>query len=67
MGFIWALIVGGVIGAPLEQLLKKDHRWALLLNIIAWVSWFNNWSSHFRHMGTSLVGMAIVPSGLSGQ
>lgn len=30
MGFIWALIVGGVIGQSLEQLLKKDHRWVLL-------------------------------------
>lgn len=29
MGFIWALIVGGVMQS-LEQLLKKDHQWALL-------------------------------------
>ena len=29
MGFIWALIVGGVLGQSLEQL-QKDHRWVLL-------------------------------------
>ncbi len=30
MGFIWALIVGGVIGAIAGAITKKDHRWALL-------------------------------------
>lgn len=30
MGFIWALIVGGVIGAIAGAITKKDHQWALL-------------------------------------
>ena len=60
MGFIWALIVGGVIGAIAGAITKKDHRWDYCQYHF---SWFNNWSSHFRHMGTvSLAGMAIVPS-----
>ena len=53
MGFIWALIVGGVIGAIAGAITKKDHRW-VYCQYHCRVSWFNNWSSHFRHMGTKL-------------
>nr|CAA03878.1 glsB [Enterococcus faecalis] len=45
MGFIWALIVGGVIGAIAGAITKKGSSMALL-QYHCRVSWFNNWSSH---------------------
>lgn len=30
MGFIWALIVGGIIGAIAGAITNKDHQWGSL-------------------------------------
>jgi len=51
MGFIWALIVGGVIGAIAGAITKKGSSMGIIANIIAGVV---GSTSHFRHMGTKL-------------
>ena len=58
MGFIWALIVGGVAGA----ITKKGSSMGIIANIIAGLVGSTIGQAILGTWGPSLAGMAIVPS-----
>lgn len=49
-------------GNHLEQLLKKDHQWALLPISLRWLVGSTIGQAILGTWGPSLAGMAIVPS-----
>ena len=61
MGFIWALIVGGVIGAIAGAITKKGSM-GIIANIIAGLVGSTIGQAILGTWGPSLAGMAIVPS-----
>ena len=62
MGFIWALIVGGVIGAIAGAITKKGSSMGIIANIIAGLVVSSIGEAILVTWGPSLAGMAIVPS-----
>ena len=62
MGFIWALIVGGVIGAIAGKNKKKGSSMGIIANIIAGLVGSTIGQAILGTWGPSLAGMAIVPS-----
>ncbi|MDU6314759.1 MAG: GlsB/YeaQ/YmgE family stress response membrane protein [Enterococcus faecalis] len=62
MGFIWALIVGGVIGAIAGAITKKGSSMGIIANIIAGLVGSTIGQAILCTWGSSLAGMAIVPS-----
>jgi len=62
MGFIWALIVGGVIGAIAGAITKKGSSMGIIANIIAGLGGSTIGQAILGTWGPSLAGMAIVPS-----
>lgn len=62
MGFIWALIVGGVIGAIAGAITKKGSSMCIIANIIAGLVGSTIGQAILGTWGPSLAGMAIVPS-----
>lgn len=62
MGFIWALIVGGAIGAIAGAITKKGSSMGIIANIIAGLVGSTIGQAILGTWGPSLAGMAIVPS-----
>ena len=62
MGFIWALIVGGVIGAIAGAITKKGSSMGIIAIIIAGLVGSTIGQAILGRWGPSLAGMAIVPS-----
>ena len=62
MGFIWALIVGGGIGAIAGAITKKGSSMGIIANIIAGLVGSTIGQAILGTWGPSLAGMAIVPS-----
>ena len=62
LGFIWSLIVGGVIGALAGMVVGKDVPCGIIGNIIA--GFIGAWigSSLLGNFGPAIGGFAIVPS-----
>ncbi|MCA9766633.1 MAG: GlsB/YeaQ/YmgE family stress response membrane protein [Carnobacterium sp.] len=62
MGFIWSLIVGGVLGAIAGMILGKDVPGGIIGNII--VGFIGSWigSSLFGNWGPVVGGFAILPA-----
>ncbi|MGX7418392.1 GlsB/YeaQ/YmgE family stress response membrane protein [Carnobacterium gallinarum] len=62
LGFIWSLIVGGVLGAVAGAILGKDVPGGIIGNII--VGFLGSWigSSFLKDIGPSIGGFAIIPS-----
>ena len=66
LGFIWSLIVGGVLGAIGGMILGKDVPGGMIGNIIVGFlgSWIGSWigSSLFGTWGPVIGGFAILPA-----
>lgn len=62
MGFIWSLIVGGVLGAIAGMILGKDVPGGIIGNII--VGFIGSWigSSLLGDWGPIIGGFAILPA-----
>lgn len=62
LGWIWSLIVGGVIGAIAGAITSRDVPAGVIGNIIAGLvgAWLGQ--ALFGTWGPSLAGMALVPS-----
>ena len=62
MGFIWSLIVGGVIGLIAGAITNKGKSMGWILNIVAGLIGSAVGQGLFGSWGPSLAGMAIIPS-----
>lgn len=62
MGWIWTLIVGGVIGAIAGAITNKGGSMGIIANVIAGLVGSSVGQALFGHWGPNLGGMAIVPS-----
>ena len=62
LGWLWSLIVGGVIGALAGAITSRDVPMGIIGNIIAGLvgAWFGQ--ALLGTWGPSLAGMALVPS-----
>lgn len=62
MGFLWALIIGGLIGWVAGMIVGKDIPGGVIGNIIAGFvgAWLG--SMIFGHWGPDLAGFAIIPA-----
>ena len=62
LGWLWSLIVGGVIGALAGAITSRDVPMGIIGNIIA--GWVGAWIGQalLGTWGPSLAGMALVPS-----
>ncbi|AOA00237.1 MULTISPECIES: GlsB/YeaQ/YmgE family stress response membrane protein [Carnobacterium] len=62
LGFIWSIIVGGILGAIGGMILGKDVPGGVIGNII--VGFLGSWvgSSLFGSWGPSIGGFAILPA-----
>lgn len=62
MGWLWSLIIGGIIGAIAGSITKKGESMGWIANIIAGLVGSSIGQALFGHWGPSLAGMALVPS-----
>ena len=62
MGFIWTLIVGGVIGAIAGAITNKGGSMGWIANIVAGLVGSSIGQAIFGSWGPSFAGMALVPS-----
>lgn len=62
MGFIWALIVGGVIGAVAGAILNKGNSMGIIANVVAGLVGASVGQAILGEWGPSLAGMALIPS-----
>ncbi|MGT2811940.1 GlsB/YeaQ/YmgE family stress response membrane protein [Streptococcus minor] len=62
MGFIWSLIVGGLIGLIAGAITKKGGSMGWIANIIAGLVGSSVGQGLFGSWGPSLAGMALIPS-----
>ncbi|ASI34665.1 MULTISPECIES: GlsB/YeaQ/YmgE family stress response membrane protein [Exiguobacterium] len=62
MGFLWALIVGGLIGWVASLIIGKDVPGGIIGNIIAGFIGAIIGQSIFGSMGPDLAGFAIIPA-----
>lgn len=62
MGFIWSLIVGGVIGAIAGAIMKKGHKMGVIANIFAGLVGSSVGQALLGNFGPKLADMAIIPS-----
>lgn len=62
MGFIWSLIVGGLIGLIAGAITKKGGTMGWIANIIAGLVGSSVGQGLFGAWGPSLAGMALIPS-----
>lgn len=62
MGFIWSLIVGGLIGLIAGAITKKGSSMGWIANIIAGLVGSSVGQALFGSWGPSLAGMALIPS-----
>ncbi|MHC5267580.1 GlsB/YeaQ/YmgE family stress response membrane protein [Enterococcus sp. LJL98] len=62
MGFLWSLIVGGVIGAIAGALTKKGDSMGIFANIIAGLVGSSIGQALFGTWGWTVAGMAVIPS-----
>ena len=62
MGFIWSLIVGGILGAIAGMIVGKDVPGGIIGNII--VGFIGSWigSSLLSDFGPIIGGFAIIPA-----
>ncbi len=59
---IWTLIVGAVIGAIGGGISGRGKQMGCLLNILAGLAGSYIGQAIFGHWGTTLAGMALIPS-----
>ena len=62
MGLIWALIVGGVIGAVAGAILYKGNSMGIIANVVAGLVGASVGQAILGEWGPSLAGMALIPS-----
>lgn len=62
MGFIWSLIVGGLIGLIAGAITKKGSSMGWIANIIAGLVGSSVGQALFGSWGPCLAGMALIPS-----
>lgn len=62
MGFIWSLIVGGVIGAIAGAITKKGGSMGVIANIVAGFVGSSVGQAIFGTRGPIVGGMAVIPS-----
>lgn len=62
MGFIWSLIVGGLIGLIAGAITKKGSSMGWIANIIAGLVGSSVGQALFGSWGPSFAGMALIPS-----
>lgn len=62
MGFIWSLIVGGLIGLIAGAITKKGGSMGWIANIVAGLVGSSVGQGLFGAWGPSLAGMALIPS-----
>lgn len=62
MGFIWSLIVGGLIGLIAGAITKKGSSMRWIANIIAGLVGSSVGQALFGSWGPSFAGMALIPS-----
>ncbi len=62
MGFIWSLIVGGLIGLIAGAITKKGSSMGWIANIIGGIVGSSVGQALFGSWGPSLAGMALIPS-----
>ena len=62
MGFIWTLIVGGVIGAIAGAITNRGGSMGWIANIAAGLVGSSIGQAVLGHWGPSLAGMALFPS-----
>lgn len=62
MGFIWSLIVGGVIGAIAGGITKKGASMGIIANVVAGLVGSALGQALLGSWGPSLAGMALIPS-----
>lgn len=65
-GFIWTLIIGGIIGAIAQALVGRDIPGGIIGNIILGIVGANVGGWLLSNFGPSLGGIAIVPAILGG-
>ncbi|ASI34664.1 MULTISPECIES: GlsB/YeaQ/YmgE family stress response membrane protein [unclassified Exiguobacterium] len=62
MGFLWALIVGGLIGWVASLIIGKDVPGGIIGNIIAGFIGSMIGQAIFGDMGPSIGGFAVIPA-----
>ncbi len=62
MGFIWSLIIGGLIGLAAGALTGKGESMGWIANIVAGLIGSSIGQAIFGSWGPKLAGMALVPS-----
>lgn len=62
MGFIWSLIVGGVIGAIAGAITSQGKSMGWIANILAGLIGSSLGQAILGSWGPSLAGMALIPS-----
>lgn len=62
MGWLWTLIVGGIIGAIAGAITNKGGSMGIIANVIAGLVGSSVGQALFGSWGPDLGGMAIVPS-----
>ncbi|MBM7709891.1 GlsB/YeaQ/YmgE family stress response membrane protein [Enterococcus lemanii] len=62
MGFLWTLVVGGLIGMAAGAITKKGSSMGIILNIAAGLIGSSIGQALFGNRGPSMAGMALIPS-----
>lgn len=62
MGFIWALIVGGLIGFVASLIMKRDSSMGWIANILAGLVGSSIGQALLGDWGPRLAEMALIPS-----
>ena len=62
MGFIWSLLVGGIIGAIAGAITNKGSSMGIIANVVAGLVGSAIGQALLGTWGPSIGGMAIVPS-----
>ncbi|MEG0293395.1 GlsB/YeaQ/YmgE family stress response membrane protein [Enterococcus sp.] len=62
MGFLWSLIVGGVIGAIAGAITNKGGSMGIIANVVAGLIGSSIGQALLGDWGPNLAGMAVIPS-----
>lgn len=62
MGFLWSIIVGGVIGAIAGAITNKGESMGIIFNVIAGLVGSSIGQALLGSWGPAIGGMAVIPS-----